>query len=162
MTPSLDKELFTNEQMIFKTKKHWIIFLPCSLWIIITLCFIYYPNLSLNKLVILPGIVAILTTLNTLLYYVTSAFAITTKRIRMTEGFFYKHTNEARLSTVANVSVIQSLLGQVLNYGTVSINTFGGRDDAFVQVASPNQFKQAVEQQLDQLTNSQQTTSTPR
>ncbi len=78
---------------------------------------------------------------------------MTNKRILMREGFFFKHTNEMRLSTIANIAVNQSLLGQMLNYGTVIVHAFGGDPDPFMQMAFPNDFHKHVQQELDKIGN---------
>ncbi len=104
------------------------------------------------KLAFVPGIASLLAWANEFLDYTTSEFAVTTKRLLMTEGFFTRHTNQARLSTLTNISTEQSLLGQILNYGTVVINTFGGMNDAFPEIPAPNVFQKHVQAQLDKVT----------
>lgn len=148
---TLDKTLLPDEQILFSTKKHWIIFIIPVFLTIVT--FLFYRNEMelVRKLVLLPTIAAAIAWVNQILLYVTSEFAVTTRRIIMKEGFFFKHTNEMRLSTIANVSVNQSLLGQILNYGTVVIHAFGGDRDPFMQIAYPNEFQKQLQGQLDKI-----------
>jgi hypothetical protein len=51
------------------------------------------------------------------------------------------------------VNVDQSLLGQLLNYGIVSINAFGAYD-SFTLISHPGEFQKYVNQQLDTLVKS--------
>jgi uncharacterized membrane protein YdbT with pleckstrin-like domain len=148
----MDNMLLPDEHILYRTKKHAIIFLSPILWTIITGFFFLNANSLIVDVAFLPGIIAILSWLNEGLTYITSEFAVTNKRVLMKEGFFFRHSNETRLTTVANVTVNQSLLAQILNYGTVFINTFGGDNDPFSQIQSPLLFKKAVQTQLDQMT----------
>ena len=68
----------------------------------------------------------------------------------MREGFFYRHTNETRLATISQINVNQSLLGQILNFGTVIINAFGAFD-TFTMIAKPFLFQKYVNEQLDKV-----------
>jgi uncharacterized membrane protein YdbT with pleckstrin-like domain len=95
-----------------------------------------------------PWLLALLFWAHCGLEYLTSEFAVTNKRVMMREGFFYRHTNEIRLTAISQVNVDQSILGQILNYGTVSINAFGAFD-AYSLIAQPFQFQQFVNAELD-------------
>jgi uncharacterized membrane protein YdbT with pleckstrin-like domain len=148
----IDKNLLPDEQIIYRTKKSLIIFINPLLWTIGAIIFLLNENPFIIKAAAIFGLIAIGSWLNTLLTYVTSEFAVTNKRIMMKEGFFFRHSNETRLTTVAKVSVNQSLLAQVLNYGTVFINAFGGDTDAFTAIDSPVEFQKQTQEQLDKLT----------
>ncbi len=152
MLNSLDKNLLQDETIIFSTKKHWIIFFLPVVLTIITFFFYTNENELVLKVAFLPLIATVVAWVNQILLYLTSEFAITTRRIIMHEGFFFKHTNEMRLATIANASVNQSLLGQLLNYGTVIIFPFGGNPDPFLQIANPNVFQRQLQAQLDKIT----------
>jgi uncharacterized membrane protein YdbT with pleckstrin-like domain len=150
----IDKNLLTGEQIIYRTKKHLIIFITPVIWTLALLICLMNSNPFVVKFSILPGIVALGSWLNTLLIYVTSEFVITNKRIMMKEGFFVRHSNEIRLSTVAQVSVTQSLIGQLLDYGAVFINAFGAETDSFTAINHPIQFQKLVQEQLGAIGNS--------
>lgn len=148
---SLDKNLLTDEKILFQTKKHWIIFFVPALLIIVSIFFFTNENPLVQKFSAIPLLGAVITAINQFLLYITSEFAVTTRRIIMREGFFFKHTNETRLATIANVSVNQSLLGQILNYGTVIIHAFGGDRDPFMAISNPNEFQKQLQMQLDKI-----------
>lgn len=148
---SLAKNLLPDEQIIYQTKKHWIIFLIPAVLAIMTIFSLFNSNPYIVKMAFIPAIGTIITLANQILLYITSEFAITTRRIMMREGFFFRHTNETRLASIANVSVTQSLLGQMLNYGAVVIYAFGGGTDPFLQIAFPNEFQKQLQNQLDKI-----------
>jgi uncharacterized membrane protein YdbT with pleckstrin-like domain len=165
----IEKNLLPDEQIIFRTKKHFIIFfIPFLLTLITLLMYIYIPHLLttilgpnmlsqgfLPTLVLmfcgLPAIAALFSWLKEWLNYSTSDFVVTNKRLIMKEGFFVRRSTDTRLTTISHVSVNQSLLGQILNFGAVGINNFGGTRDAFMQISAPNTFQQQVNSQLDKL-----------
>ncbi|MBA3661620.1 MAG: PH domain-containing protein [Gammaproteobacteria bacterium] len=149
----LDRNLIAGEEILFRTKKHHIIFFLPFVWFCLCFYFTYFmwQNPILAKLIFVPWTMAALFFSYVLLEYFTSEFAVTNKRVMMREGFFYRHTTEMRLATISQVNVEQSLLGQLLNYGIVAINAFGATD-AFSLIAKPFVFQKTVHEQLDQLT----------
>jgi len=147
----IDKNLLADEQIIYRTKKHFIIFFTPAFWLAVALFCRFNSNPILINIAFGPAIVALLTGGYQWLNYVTSEFAITNKRVMMKEGFFFRHANELRLATVSNISIVQSLLGQMLNYGSIVINPFGGNNDVFTQIASAGKFEKAAQEQLDKL-----------
>lgn len=148
----IDKNLLPQEQIIFRTRKHLIIFLyPFVLAGISVLATIYmYHNALLAKLLWVPWFVAFVMGFVVWLNYITSDFAVTDKRVMMREGFFYRHSNEIRISTISQVNVDQSLIGQMLGYGTVSIKTFGAFD-VYPIISKPVVFQKVVNAQIDKL-----------
>ena len=123
----LDKNLLPGEEVKFRTKKHFILFFFPLVWTIFCLYATDYmsKNIMLEKIIWAPWLMAFLFWAHCGLEYMTSEFAVTNKRVMMREGFFYRHTNEVRLTAISQVNVDQSLLGQLLNYGVVSLNAFG-------------------------------------
>jgi uncharacterized membrane protein YdbT with pleckstrin-like domain len=148
----IDRNLLSDERIVFRTKKHLIIFLYPLIW---TLFSFYataymYADPMLIKMAFAPWLIAAIFWSYAGLEYLTSEFAVTNKRVMMREGFFTRHTNEMRLASISQVNVDQSILGQILNYGMVSINAFGAFD-AYSLIAKPFLFQKAVNEQLDQV-----------
>jgi uncharacterized membrane protein YdbT with pleckstrin-like domain len=148
----IDRNLLSDEKIIFRTRKHLIIFLSPLLILLISCFASYYMrhNLVLKTFVWAPWVVALVVAAATGLEYYASEYAITNKRILMREGFFYRHTNEMRISAVSQVNVDQSLAGQFLGYGAIVINAMGAFD-AFSYIDKPTVFQQYVNAELDKL-----------
>jgi hypothetical protein len=149
----IEKNLLPNEQILFRTKKHLIIFLTPIFWSIFSVYAYSYmeSNEVLFSLKWAPWFVACIFWSYSLLEYYFSEFVVSDKRVMMREGFFFRHTNEMRLATISQVNVDQNLLGQLLNYGTVSLNAFGAFD-SYTLIDKPNTFQKYVNEQLDKLT----------
>lgn len=148
----IDRHLLPDEKILFRTKKHLIIFFtPVILTIILMYAANYmHHNPILAKLTIVPALLVVIFWSYVGLEYLTSEYAVSNKRVLMREGFFNRHVNEMRLTTISQVNVDQNLLGQLLNYGVVSINAFGAYD-SFPLIANPSEFQKYVNQQLDTL-----------
>lgn len=148
----VDEVLLPDEQILYRTKKHYIVFLLPFAWTCATIFLMTISNPYTMKVAYVFGIIALLSWANQYLNYMVSEFAVTTKRILMREGFFIKHVNETRIATIANVNVDQTIFGQVLNFGIIIIKTYGGNDDPFMDIPKPFAFKRVLELQLDKAT----------
>lgn len=148
----IDQNLLPDEQILFRTKKHIIVFLMPVILTIFCVYFAsyFYINPILTKLMWVPWAAALFFWLYVGIDYLTSEFVVTNKRVMMREGFFYRHTNEMRLTAISQVNVGQSLVGQLLNYGTVAIYAFGAFD-AFPLISRPVLFQKYVNEQLDKV-----------
>jgi len=144
----INKNLISDETVLYRTKKHFIIFMVPFFWTLMALFFLMNANPLIVKISYFLVILSSLSWVNQFLLYSVSEFVITNKRVMMREGFFYRHTNETRLSAIANVGVNQSLLAQALNYGTLFINTFGGETDTFTEMNAPIQFQKKLQELL--------------
>lgn len=148
-----DKNLLQNEQVLFRTKKHIIIFFFPVVLAVIS----YFAYFSMSNQVILariawaPALVTLIFWINVYLEYITSKFVVTNRRVILQEGFFFRHSNDMRLNAIAQINVDQTLLGRILDYGILSLNTFGGTVDSFSMIAKPYYFQKAVNEQLDNL-----------
>lgn len=146
----IEKNLLPEETILFATRKHIIIFI----WPVVLTLFSFYASHYMQSNPILlqvrwvPWLITLILWCVVGLNYFFSEFAVTNKRIMMREGFFTRHTNEMRVATISQVNVDQSLIGQILNYGTVSINAFGAFDN-YSLISRPSAFQKCVNQQID-------------
>ena len=149
----IDQNILPDEQILYRTKKHYIVFLQPVLWTCGALIFLLSGNPYIIKSGMVFGVIALCSWIFAYLNYSVSEFAVTNKRIIMCEGFFFKHTNETRINTIANLNIDQNLLAQILDYGTIIVKTYGGNDDPFMDIPKPMAFKRQLELQLDKIGN---------
>jgi uncharacterized membrane protein YdbT with pleckstrin-like domain len=109
-----------------------------------------HQNPLLARVEWLPMLAVLIFVASVWLEYITSEFAITNKRIMMREGFFFRHMAEIRLNTLSQINVDQSLVGQMLGYGIITLNAFGAFD-AFTMISNPVQFQKVANEQLDKV-----------
>ncbi len=145
----IDRNLLPDEKIVFRTKKHLIIFFyPLVLLIISYYATGYMLNQPLlNKLIFAPWLVTGIFWAHTGLEYLFSDFAVTTHRVMMREGFFFRHANEMRVTTISQVNIDQGPVAQILNYGTVVIQAFGAFD-AYTLIAKPIEFQREAQMQM--------------
>ncbi len=116
----VDNHLIKNEEVVFETKYHWVIFLSLK---------------SLFTLTIYP-----------LLQRYLSEFVITNRRIIIKTGFIARSTFEMNLSKIESVNVDQSVPGRIFNYGSVTIIGTGGTRETFNNLAHPLDFRKAFQE----------------
>lgn len=122
--------VWTDESIIYQTNQHWMIndknlSLTMLLWLASLFFFLKAPNLFLK---IAPAIIII----NVLAGLVIAWFEIgrryniwvvTNKRIIDEWGVLTRGYKELAIDKINNIAYEQSILGRMLNFGTVSIQT---------------------------------------
>ncbi len=115
-----NKHLIKDESVAFETKLHWVIFL--SLKSILTLTIAAWLKRWLSE------------------------FVITNRRIVIKTGFISRSTFEMNLSKIETVNVDQSVMGRILNYGSITIIGTGGTRELFHNIAKPMEFRKAFQE----------------
>ena len=116
----VNSHLIMGETVVYSAKLHWIIYLTAK---------------AILTLWIGPSI-----------QRATSEFAITTKRVIIKEGLIARRTLEMNLSKIETVNVDQSIMGRILNYGSITIIGTGGTHEVFHNIAHPIQFRKAFQE----------------
>jgi membrane protein YdbS with pleckstrin-like domain len=150
----VDKHLLEGEKVVYRARLHRIIFLPplalAVLGIIVAVLINYY--FTNWKAACIVGaaflIVAILFAIPRYIRYATSEFAVTNKRVTVKVGLIYRDTLELVLVKVETIGVEQTILGRVLNYGTIIVTGTGGTKEPFKDIAKPIEFRERVQSQL--------------
>lgn len=159
----IQNTILKNEKLVYWARPHWIIFAPAAISILLALILISYGPALLGSLayfqlfglyfyqlfailVILFGIYNII---SAYINYQTSEYGITDKRILMKTGWIQRNSLEVFLDKIEAVRVGQSILGRILNYGTLIIVGTGGTEDPFFNIPDPLSFRKQVQQQID-------------
>jgi len=116
----VNSHLIMGETVVYSAKLHWIIYLTA-------------------KAILTLGIAPFI-------QRATSEFAITTKRVIIKEGLIARRTLEMNLSKIETVNVDQSIMGRILNYGSITIIGTGGTHEVFHNIAHPMQFRKAFQE----------------
>lgn len=80
---------------------------------------------------------AVILGIQALLMISTTEFAVTNRRVVAKTGFIRRHTLEMLLTRIESVSVRQSILGRILNFGTVTVTGTGGTKESFRAIGDP-------------------------
>jgi uncharacterized membrane protein YdbT with pleckstrin-like domain len=74
----------------------------------------------------------------------TTEVAVTNLRVIYKTGLIKRTTNEMNMDKVESVKVDQSILGRILDYGTVTITGTGAGLEALPSVAQPIELRNSI------------------
>jgi uncharacterized membrane protein YdbT with pleckstrin-like domain len=75
-------------------------------------------------------------------------FAVTNKRVILKTGVVRRRTAEMFLNKIESVGVDQTVLGRILNYGSIVVHGTGGSSEPFDFVAKPLELRRQVQEQI--------------
>jgi len=154
----IDKNLLTDEYIVYRTRVHWVIFMRPLLWFII--CLLLYGmmqhfNIALNSfykiLLAIPLAMAVFDGLLQMIAYNSTEFGVTNKRIIVKIGFISRKTSENFLQKIENIQVNQTILGRILGYGTIIVHGTGGTREPFDLIPAPLRFRKKVQEQVEKV-----------
>jgi len=116
----VSKHLIKDETVVYETRLHWVIFF--SLKSILTLTIAAWMIRWLSE------------------------FVITNRRVVIKTGFIARRTFEMNLSKIETVNVEQTVMGRILNFGSITIIGTGGTKETFHNIARPMAFRKAFQE----------------
>lgn len=160
----IDQTLMGDEEVIYRTKPHWIIFGTSLGWMFLAILILFlgprynfanipvYSNYTLTDVLgVIVLLIALISSLFAFITYQTSEYGITNRRILMKVGFIGRLSLEILLQRVEGIQVIQTITGRILGYGSIIIIGTGGSQDPFPNIPDPLTFRRYAQQQLEQL-----------
>jgi len=162
----IDSTLMKNEVVLYRTKPHWIIFAPAVIWFIVCIIlFIYEPKIVpvsfrttsvpvYLAIAYIALLLAIFFAVSSYVNYQTSEYGITNKRVLVKIGFIRRISLEIFHNKIEAIRVYQSVLGRLLNYGSIIIVGVGGSQDPFAYIPDPLGFRKKVQEQIDTINES--------
>ncbi len=149
--PYARSTLSPNEKPCFITSLHWFIFVRFALAGLALFVFAAVPfAIAVQALTgselgwwLLPFPTLLL--LAPTVAYASSEFVITDRRVLIKTGIIHRKTAEVFISKVESISVDQSFMGRMFDFGTVRIRGTGGFEEAFDSIAHPFQFRTWVQ-----------------
>lgn len=157
----IHKTLLDDEQIIYMTHPHWIVYVPSVCCIIITLLFAlfgdYWPGMHLHIAgfsffwILLGGLscVSLIAWLKAFILHRCSEFGVTNKRVLIKMGWIQRDVLEIFLDKIEAIHVDQTIIGRLLGYGALVIVGTGGSKDPYPNVPRPLHFRKVVQQSID-------------
>jgi uncharacterized membrane protein YdbT with pleckstrin-like domain len=137
----IESNLLPDEEVVYRARLHWIIFWkPCALIFCGTVFLLLQPIVGM--VVVAIGLLALIAPM---IAYATSEFGVTNKRVIIKVGFLRRRTLELLLRHVEAISVEQSVMGRLLNYGSVTLTGTGGVREVFDDIRSPLEFRRRIQ-----------------
>lgn len=171
MMKYVESLLGKNEQILWRARQHWIVLTAnfvINLFVFIVIWAIYGITGMLGAGVIGDflrnnrgfALIALLIPIGwfgwEFLQWWAEEYLITTTRVVQTEGLINKHTKDSALEKINDITLNQSVLGRVLNYGDLAVIT--GSDmgtNVFKRLAKPVEFKKTLLEQKQKLSDSE-------
>ena len=137
----IDSNLLPDEKVVYRARLHWIIFWkPCAI-VLLGIVFVFLQPI-IGMIVLAMGILACIPPV---IDYATSEFGVTSKRVIIKVGFLRRRTLELLLRHVEAISVEQSVMGRIWNYGSITLTGTGGVRELFDHISSPLEFRRRIQ-----------------
>ncbi len=143
----IDNNLMTGENVIYRTRLHWIVFIWPAIWFVVAMMLISGSSSSATAggLFIL---IAIIAGISAFISYATSEFGITNKRVIVKVGFIRRNSIEVLLNKVEGIQVNQGVWGRIFGFGSIIVSGTGGTKDPFHKIDAPLEFRKKVQEQI--------------
>jgi len=147
----IDGNLLAGEQVVYRTRLHWLLFMMPVLFTAIVLLPIAWllANGTWSHYTWIPLVLGLLILLATFIKRQSSDFAVTNKRVMMKVGVFSTRSIELVLNKIEAITVNQSLMGRIFGYGDIVVTGSGGTKEAFSHIQGPLAFRRAVQSVTD-------------
>ncbi|WP_314436933.1 PH domain-containing protein [Massilia timonae] len=133
----VNRNLASGEQVVYEAKVSW-----ASQWLLILL--------GLGTIMMGIGIVFLLVAVINVL---TTELVITNKRVIAKFGLISRKTVELKNGKVESVQVEQSIMGRLLNFGSIVVSGAGGPQAPIPNISAPLQFRS----RLNEITEERET-----
>ena len=146
----LDKILQPDETVLVTGKKHWIIYAPSGLVILIAVVLAIAgsasPGLStiLHWTAVLLALLGVVLLLREWFQQWTTEIVVTSRRVVYKTGFISRYTTEMNMEKIESVVVDQNLSGRILGYGTLSVRGTGEGIENLSRIAQPLRLRNAI------------------
>lgn len=144
----INKQLLSGEEVLFRTSKHWIVYFPTFIWLLLTALSYHLKVFQYAEIVpiFITGVMFIINSID----FLFSEYAITNQRIMMKEGFIWRKSIETVLSSIARSELNQTILGRILGFGQINIFGFGG-SNSYGNINRSTEFQKCLQQRLGDL-----------
>jgi uncharacterized membrane protein YdbT with pleckstrin-like domain len=148
----VERVLQPDERVVHAARLHWLIYLiPIVLLILAAVCAVLAirsdkPGIAIPLFLVaaLLAPIGLISAVGALIRQITTELVLTDRRVIYKTGIFRRHTMEMNRSRVETVGVDQSILGRLLNYGTVVLRGTGGSLEPIRAIADPLSFRNHI------------------
>jgi uncharacterized membrane protein YdbT with pleckstrin-like domain len=146
------ENLSAGEKIVYRTSQHWILFIE-SVSIILTAVVIFYLSIEyggdttpyINYLGYGTLFFGLMKFSHELIRHHTSEFVVTTERVIIKVGVLKRTSLAMPLSKIESVEVNQTLMGQILDFGTIHITGTGTATSKFELISHPGMFRRKLQ-----------------
>lgn len=157
----VQNNLQINEDILITPKLHWAIYLDAYLQLLVVyvlFCHFMTPFINYNRDIMhffeisekIIGLIIVLRLIYVFFRNYSVEMAVTNYRVVYKIGILNVHTDELVNSRIEAVSVRQSIMGKILNYGNIMFSGTGTSKVMFKKVYAPWWIKTQVEEIIHQ------------
>jgi len=149
----IEKNLMEGEHIVMRAELHYIVYWQPALLILLSiLLFVFQIS---PEVYTYQGIVAaiLLVVAFFMVVYIhgNRKYILTNKRLIEKIGIIRRDSRELLLRKCEGVQLSQSIMGRILNYGTVIVSTTGEASNDYKFIKDPIRFSTLINQQIDAL-----------
>ncbi|WP_128970344.1 PH domain-containing protein [Bradyrhizobium tropiciagri] len=144
----IDRVLGPNEEVLYETGLHWIIFAaPIA---VLAIAAFTAADLGNKKSPIAGfvffafGVVGVIALVKALISWATTEIAVTTRRIVLKRGLIARDTIEINFNRIEGLDVKQTVLGRIFDFGTVVVRGTGVGLQPMRNVSAPIELRKAA------------------
>lgn len=146
----IEKNLMEGEQIVYEARQHWIIYWLPALLVVLGIAQFAIPVEIVTQLC-LALVLALVAGAWALNIYGGRKYILTTKRLILKRGIVRRDSLDLILRRCEGVSIQQSIMGRILDYGTVVVST-GEVTNSFERIQNPVKFSSQINQMIAQQT----------
>jgi uncharacterized membrane protein YdbT with pleckstrin-like domain len=148
----VQRVLQPDERIIHAARLHWFIYLKAIVLLVLALVCVVLAYGSNEPGIAIPlwigaavlGVFGLLSGITAFMRQATTELVLTDRRVIYKTGLIKRHTMEMNRSKVETVGVDQSVLGRMLNYGTLIVRGTGGSLEPIRQIDDPLTFRNHI------------------
>ena len=150
----VDDNLVAGEQVLHRAKLHWGIFVSPGILLFIGFIIAIAVGAGVGggwgaflALVIL--LLFAIPIIRTLVVYLTTEFAVTSRRVITKRGFIKRQTLELNHNRVEGLALDQGVIARIFNAGTITVNGTGGTGQKIPFIIRPMEFRRNALEVID-------------
>ncbi len=142
----IQKHLMSGEKVVYEAKQHGIVYTGPLFLALLTIGVVALPIEPLGVICICMAIL-IIAFAWTMSIYGGRQYVVTTHRLIFKRGIINRRSFELLLRKCEGIQVDQSILGRILDYGTVNVTT-GEATNSYKYISSPLKFSTKIHEQI--------------
>ncbi|KTD65116.1 PH domain-containing protein [Legionella shakespearei] len=142
-------ETNVENNVIYFTRLHWIIFFGPLFGLAVAIA-LYYYIVQLREVSMFLGFFALIWIFMTWVTYYFSSITIKKKQVILRTGIIVRQTVDIPLTKIETIDIRQSILGSILRYGTLVITGTGGTRHQVNYLHRPLTCRRYIEQLMNE------------
>jgi uncharacterized membrane protein YdbT with pleckstrin-like domain len=144
----VEKNLMSGEEVVYRAKVHWMIYLMGLFFIVLGITIIASAKeiALLGVLLVIGGLIDLF---KAFIFKMSTELVVTTKRVIAKFGFIKRTTMELNHSKVESLSVDQGIIQRILNAGTITVHGTGGGKTPIPNIDEPLIFRTNAMETID-------------